>query len=127
MDIINWLRSNECVMFRRTIDFNDSDTQVTNWFAVDSQTIFDEDWWTQYSRYDDAGTYTPGDTENNMCKWAVNKNAMEAGALDEIRDKITIICADPSKWVKNILTISLWMQNDDLDYEILFTIINPKG
>ena len=133
MEIINWLRqgSNECLMLRTTIDYKDSDAKTSNWTVVNAEQIFEIEWWDVYDDYENAGTYTQTHESGNdiMLKWAVataNDN-LDDGRLDEIRDKIETICADPSVWVKQTWTVSFWLQDDETDVETVFTIINPNG
>ena len=133
MEIINWLRqgSNQCLMLRTTIDYKDSDAKTSNWTVVNPQAIFEIDWWVDYGNYENAGTYTQTHSGHPdiMLKWAVataNDN-LDDGTLDEIREKIGAICADPSIWVKQTWTVSFWLQDDDIDVETVFTILNPNG
>ena len=135
MEIINWLRegsgSGECLMLRTTIDYKDSDAKTNNWTVVNPRAIFEIDWWESYNQFENAGTYTQTHESGSdiMLKWAVataNDN-LDDGTLDEIREKIETICADPSRWVKQTWTVSFWLQDDGTDYETVFTILNPNG
>ena len=134
MEIINWLRqrsNKDCLMLRTTIDYKDSEAKTMNWTPVNAESIFEIDWWDIYDDFDNAGTYTQTHGGKDiMLKWAVAKanDNLDDGTLDEIREKIGTICADPSRWVKQTWTVSFWTQDDGgSDKETIFTIINPNG
>jgi len=133
MEIINWLRqgSNGCLMLRTTVDYRDSDAKTYTWVSVNAEAIFAIPWWETYDDYENAGTFTQTHEGHPdiMLKWAVStaNDNLDDGTLDEIREKIETICADPSRWVKRTWTVSFWLQDDGTDVETLFTIINPNG
>jgi len=121
MEIINWLRSStaEYVMIQRTINFTESHTTLVGVTPVDAQIILNDEWWEYCSEHDDWGVYAPNPI-------ILQYNNPRPSERDEIRSTIKRICADPSQYIENSWTISLWYRdNDEHDYQILYTIINP--
>lgn len=116
-------------MIRRTIDFKDSDTQTEKMTSVDWELIAVDEWWDVCDDYANWGTYTQNhgvdDFQTGILKWSLS-----SPDLDERKDllnKIKTICNEPSKYIRGNWTMSFWYQEDgnDVDYEILYTIINP--
>jgi len=129
MEIINWLRtgSGDCLLLRRVIDYKDSDTQSEGMSAVDFSIIDGDDWWHLCEDYENWGTYTQhkGNSEG-ILNWSLhNPDQDKRWAL---KDKIKTIFDNPSEYIKKEWTMSFWYQDDtDIDYETLYTIVNPNG
>jgi len=145
-EILNWIKTdrprwydNKVIFSRLSIDYRDSDyNPVGDWKDFTNNrfdaAIMSLDWWEltkdpdneNYGVYTQADYYPSVNGDEDFFRFNIINNSQPwVLKVKELTEYLNRVYAHPDK-LPNTLTLNFWVQNidQDLDYEMVFLILN---
>jgi hypothetical protein len=147
-EVINWIKTdrprwyqNKVIFTRLSIDYHNSDNDpIGDWKEFTNNNfdaaIMSLDWWEltkdpnteNYGVYVQADYYPPVNGDKDFFRFSVTNDSQRGPWLlkvKELTEYLNRVYAHPDK-LPNTMTLNFWVQNtdQDLDYEMVFTILN---